>query len=76
MGGAGGQSTFMLLVEVKGVEYERNRWGSPILPAFRTARLSQDMLDLINKKLAPNVASLTTGPVFNDYASTDAEKKE
>ena len=76
LGGADGQSTFMLFVEVQGVEYNRNRWGSPILPAFRTARLSQDMLDLTNKKLVPNVVSLTTGPVFNDYVSKKTEQKE
>lgn len=68
-GDNGGLAALMLLVEVEGVEYERNRQGGPILPAFKTAELSHDLLDLIYKDLAPNEACLTNGPVFNDYGT-------
>ncbi len=67
LGDTGDLATFMLLVEVEGVEYERNRQGGPILPAFKTAELSHDLVDLIYKDLAPNEACLTNGPVFRDY---------
>ena len=68
VGDNGGLAALMLLVEVKGVEYERNRQGGPILPVFKTAELSHDLIDLIYVDLAPNEACLTNGPVFNDYA--------
>ena len=68
-GDNGGLAALMLLVEVKGVEYELNRQGGPILPVFKTAKLSHDLLDLIYKDLAPNEACLTNGPVFNDYGT-------
>ncbi len=76
VGDNGGLAALMLLVEVEGVEYERSRQGGPILPAFKTNEFSHDLLDLIYKDLAPGEACLTNGPVFNDYASPDAEKKE
>ena len=76
VGDNGGLAALMLLVEVKGVEYERNSQGGPILPAFKTDEFSHDLLDLIYKDLAPNEACLTNGPVFNDYASKEAEQKE
>jgi len=68
MGDNGGIATFFLAVEVQGVEYERNRQGGPILPAFKTSELSHDLLDVIYNELAEDEVSLTTGPVFRDYA--------
>ncbi|MCK4564855.1 MAG: hypothetical protein KAU94_09295 [Verrucomicrobia bacterium] len=67
MGDNGGLAALMLLVEVKGVEYERNRQGGPILPIFKMSELSHDQLDLIYQDLSTNEACLTNGPVFKDY---------
>ena len=58
---------YFLAVEVEGVEYERNRQGGPILPAFKTAEFSHDQLDLIYRYLPEDEICLTTGPVFRDY---------
>ena len=76
VGDNGGLAALMLLVEVKGVKYERNDQGGPILPAFKTDEFSHDLLDLIYKDLTPGEACLTNGPVFNDYASKETEQKE
>ena len=43
----GGAFCSYLLVEVDGVDYERNRQGAPILPVFKTGELSRDYLDMI-----------------------------
>ncbi|MCK4563828.1 MAG: hypothetical protein KAU94_04045, partial [Verrucomicrobia bacterium] len=57
----------MLAVQVKGVEYELNKQGGPILPVFRTSELSHSLLDAIYKYLPEGEVCLTNGPVFNDY---------
>ena len=67
MGDNGGLAALMLVVQVKDVEYEINEQGGPILPAFKTARLSHDLVDRIYMDLAPNEACLTNGPVFSDF---------
>lgn len=67
LGDNGGEACAMLAVEVKGVEYERNRQGGPILPAFKTSEPSHDLLDLIYKDLPVGEICLTNGPVFSDY---------
>jgi len=67
---AGGTMTGMLLVEVDGVEYPRNRHGGPLLPAFKTEEFSRDQLEEIRKYLPENECSLTTGPVFRDYIAS------
>jgi len=67
IGDNGGVASFFLAVEVEGVDYERNRQGGPILPAFKTAELSRDLLDVIYKELIEGEISLTNGPVFCDY---------
>ncbi|RLA36421.1 MAG: hypothetical protein DRQ64_10100 [Gammaproteobacteria bacterium] len=67
IGDNGGAGSFYLAVEVEGVEYERNRQGGPILPAFKTAELSHDLLDIIYRELPEGEISLTNGPVFCDY---------
>ena len=63
----GGNMAAMLTVEVQGEEYESNRQGGPILPAFKTSELSRDTIDEIEKYLPAREASLTNGPVFRDY---------
>jgi len=63
----GGFLAAMLTVEVKGMEYENNNQGGPILPAFKTAEFSRDLLDEIHQYLPVDEVSLTDGPVFRDY---------
>ncbi|RKX45534.1 MAG: hypothetical protein DRP64_04545 [Verrucomicrobia bacterium] len=67
IGDNGGSASFYLAVEEKGVEYERNRQGAPTLPAFKTAELSHDLLDIIYKRMYAGEICLTNGPVFCDY---------
>jgi len=67
IGDWGGASCFMLVVEEEGVEYERNRQGGPILPAFKTAEPSHDLLDAIYTRLRVGELCMTNGPVFSDY---------
>ena len=63
----GGVFSSMLVVEVKDAEYENNRQNGPILPMFKTAEPSRDLMDSIYKDLVPGEASVTNGPVFCDY---------
>jgi len=63
----GGAYCAMLLVEVEGVEYPRNRQGGPILPIFKTAYPSLDLQDAIYKDHVPDEACVTNGPIFSDY---------
>ncbi len=65
----GGTFSAMLLVEVQGVEYERNRQNGPILPIFKTEEPSLDLIDAIYTDLVPGEACVTNGPVFRDYVS-------
>ena len=66
----GGIFSAMLVVEVEGVEYDRNpHRNGPCLPFFKTAEFSQDMYELINNQLQPGEATCDLGPVFNDYDS-------
>ncbi len=67
LGDNGGEACAMLAVEVRGVEYERNSQGGPILPAFRTAPPSRALLDAVYKDLPDGEICLTNGPVFSDY---------
>jgi len=69
MGDNGSAAAFYLLVEEKGVEYEKGRQGNPILPAFKTAKISRDLMDSIYKESPEAEFCLTNGPVFNDYES-------
>ncbi|HEY5621159.1 MAG TPA: hypothetical protein VIR77_01020, partial [Pontiella sp.] len=73
LGDNGGSGAFMLLVEEKGVEYPRANNGGPLLPVFKTAEFSRDMLDQIYRHLPEGEVSLTTGPVFNDFSSSSPE---
>ena len=67
MGDQGGLCARMLVVEVEGVDYPQNKQGGPILPVFKTAKLSHDLIDRIYFDLAPNECCLTNGPVFSDF---------
>jgi len=67
MGDQGGLCALMLVVEVEGVDYPQNKQGGPILPVFKTAKLSHDLIDRIYFDLAPNECSLTNGPIFSDF---------
>ncbi len=64
-----GECCLMLAVQEKGVEYERRMMvgGAPILPAFKTAELSHDVLDAIYQNLVRDEVCLTNGPIFCDY---------
>jgi len=66
--GPGGGFRAMLVVEVEDEEYERNKLGNPIMPMFKTAEPSADLLDAIVEHLIPGEANPTNGPVFCDYA--------
>jgi len=63
----GGAYCAMLLVEVQGEKYPRNRQSGPILPMFKTAYPSLDLQDVIYKDHVPDEASVTNGPIFSDY---------
>jgi len=67
IGDWGGASCYMLAIEEEGVEYERNRQGGPILPAFKTAEPSHELLDAIYTRLQVGELCMTNGPVFCDY---------
>ncbi|RKX44344.1 MAG: hypothetical protein DRP64_06730 [Verrucomicrobia bacterium] len=67
IGDWGGASCYLLAIEEEGVEYERNRQGGPILPAFKTAEPSHDLLDAIYTRLHEGELCMTNGPVFSDY---------
>ncbi len=66
----GGKMGFLLAVQEKGIEYEKTRQGGPLLPAFKTARISRDLQDQIYRHLAPGELSITNGPVFSDFGSS------
>ncbi len=63
----GGEFSAMLVVEQEGVEYPKNRQGGPILPMFKTAEPSRDLVDEIIRNLVPGEACVTNGPIFCDY---------
>jgi hypothetical protein len=63
----GGLAAAYLAVEEKGVDYEIGTQGCPILPVFRTAKLTHDQLDAIYEFLPSDEnICLTNGPIFND----------
>ncbi len=63
----GGIFCAQLLVQVEGVDYEKNKQGGPILPMFTTDVPSWGTLDAIYEHLVQGEATLTNGPVFNDF---------
>ena len=67
----GGLFQSLLVVEVDGEEYETSTDRSgPILPIFKTASPSLDIVEAIQGDLDPNDASVTTGPIFSDYGAS------
>ena len=62
----GGTFCAMLAVEVKGQHYPLNREQAPILPMFKTAEPSRDLMDNIYEWLTYDHVALTGGPVFRD----------
>ena len=66
----GGGFVAMLAVEVQGVEYEKGPQGNPILPMFKTAEPSLDLIETIHADLVPGEVCVTNGPVFCDYDSS------
>jgi hypothetical protein len=73
---SGGLFQATLCVEVEGEDYPKNIFGGPILPAFKTARLSRALLDEIEVNLYPGTACLTNGPIFCDLQQSDVEQAE
>ncbi len=72
----GGSVTGMLLVEVEGVDYPTARTGGPLLPAFKTEKLSWDTVTQISRFLAEGECDLTGGPIFNDYQMSGPESDD
>ncbi len=67
IGDENGECGFIIAVEEKDAEYEKNEYGEPIYPIFRTGELSHDMLDQIYKDLPVGEVCCTNGPIFNDF---------
>lgn len=63
----GGRTSCMINVQEFGVEYEKNEYGSPILPAFKTAPMPTHIVDEIEYHSIPGDTDLTGGPIFNAY---------
>jgi hypothetical protein len=71
---AGGLSSVMLCIEQEGVDYPENFESAPMLPIFKTARLSLDEVDAIYEYLMEDNYSVTNGPIFNDYGRSDQDR--
>jgi len=69
IGDENGQMGCIIAVEEKDKvgEYEKNKYGQPIYPAFRTAALSHDLIDAIYKDLPEGWVCVTNGPIFRDF---------
>lgn len=67
IGDENGQCGFIIAVEEEDVEYEKNQYGEPIFPIFRTTELSHDLLDQIYRDLPVGEVNCTNGPIFRDY---------
>jgi hypothetical protein len=64
----GGMSSFMLCVEVDGVEYPLNPYlGGKTLPIFQTAVLSQTQVEELERVIYPGDATVNQGPIFQDF---------
>lgn len=67
VGDEGGLACAYLAVEEQGVAYEISSQGGPILPAFKTAKITHDLRDVIYPFLPEDeMICLTNGPIFND----------
>ena len=63
----GGRTSAMLNVQEFGVDYPKNEQGMPILPAFKTAKIPQHIIDEITYMLVPDETDLEGGPLFSVY---------
>ncbi|MEI6890796.1 MAG: hypothetical protein V5783_01375 [Pontiella sp.] len=63
----GGHFAAMLSIEVQGETYEKGPQGNPILPVFKTAVPTRDLVETIHESLVPGEVCVTNGPVFCDY---------
>ncbi len=72
IGDENGQCGWIIAVEEEGVEYEKDKYGDPIYPIFRTAELSHAMLDQIYAQLPEDEVCCTNGPIFNDFGAIKA----
>ena len=63
----GGRTSAMLNIQEEGVEYPKNKYGSPILPAFKMAKIPEHVIDELEYLLIPGDTDLRGGPIFNAY---------
>jgi hypothetical protein len=63
----GGRTSAMLNIEEFGVEYPENEQGMPILPAFKTAKIPQHIVDEILYGLIEGESDIEGGPLFSAY---------
>ena len=65
----GGLFSAAVAIEQEGVKYPTNIEGGPMLPIFKTARISRDQAEIIHQNLYEgNYYAITNGPIFNDFA--------
>ncbi len=69
----GGVFNAILCVMEEGVTYPKNRFGAPILPIFKTSKISRTLQDLIYRGMPPNEIDVINGPIFNDYGASTSE---
>lgn len=65
--GGGAYFTCVLLVEKDGVTYDKNEYGMPILPIFKTAGLSTSIKNQIKYKTIRGEMDLESELLFNVY---------
>ena len=63
----------ILCVMEEGVEYEKNRFGAPILPIFKSSPLTRKQQDMIFRGMPEGEVDVIGGPVFNDFTSSTPE---
>lgn len=59
----------MVAIEEEGVDYPNTPLpqDNPQLPVFKTARLSPDLVEAVEKQMWKGHINLTDGPIFSDY---------
>ena len=70
----GGSFAAMLAIQEEGVEYPKSPQGGPLLPMFKTAEPTHEVLDSIYEHLVSGEVDCTNGPVFCDYVSDGSKK--
>lgn len=66
-GAHGGLAKCMVNVEQEGEDYDKNREGMPILPAFKTAEFSEAVKETILFSLIEGESDLDSDLMFNTY---------